>query len=391
MALISGATNSPADNSGVILVVDDNATNRHLLRAILEADGFVVEESANGSDCVTHCLDATPDVVILDVMMPVMNGIEACRKLRESFTPDELAIVLSSTLDESQDIASGLAAGANDYLTKPIERVVLLARLRQLIELRRSRTRMRELESKLNQRVRMDTVSQFATGIAHNFNNLFGGMLGATDLLTKITAGNARAERCLAVIRGGIDSGIKLTRKMAVLTRAESNESGSGARAATVLSDVLSNIFEVQRNLVGDRVMFSSQVLAQDLCVAMDEQHLIDVLASLIHNAVDAIPERGAVTVTAERVVDSSDSSKRVEVRIVDTGSGMNEGILGRLYEPFFSTKTLDQVNGVSIQGNGLGMWNVYNLVKMAGGEIEVRSAPGKGTTFILGLPAFEQ
>lgn len=488
------------------LIVDDSSTNRLLLRAILQSAGYEVDECVDGRECLDYCQKYIPRMILLDVMMPEVNGIEVCSVLRESYNKDALPIILVTTKSEADDIALGLAAGANDYVTKPIDRKVLMARiesqlnhteshhliaeqkkaieqalkiqnamgdvlpdaiaitnndgivlyvndlltsicddrnpqrvedlfewafegrlqsmfapLREVLEqqvdqeideefevfahghwnyrlvsrpfsidgaqtlrvwLFRDLTQMRELERKLNQQLKLDTVSTFAMGVAHNFNNMMGGILGAAQLLRRRVNKDASCEKLLDVIEKSIASGSRLTEKMSSLVRREleshAEDRESVMRVLEIVADAASSVSDkaVEIQVAGD----------QDVFVNLSLKNSIDIFQNLILNAVDAIDQVGQIKVDVQ--VDQS--TQLVNILVEDNGRGMSQEELARIFEPFYSTKNLDQRNKVSMEGNGLGMWNVYNLVKACGGEIDIQSAPGQGTQVMIELPVYE-
>ncbi|RMG40957.1 MAG: hybrid sensor histidine kinase/response regulator [Candidatus Dadabacteria bacterium] len=483
-----------------ILVVDDSATNRFLLRSILEALGYPVIECEDGIECLEYCEADKPSVVLLDIMMPRMDGIEVCRRLREKYGREELPIIMVTTKSESSDLATSMELGANDYVTKPLDRQVFLARLENQLLLRSSQqkireqqevlenaleiqsamgdvlpegiavfdvfgaciyrnahlvelcsdrqidsaqdvfklifngalegqlheilsqihldkrlvidreltsenlsvqvvtkpiwpdranslrlwiwrdlTKMRELERQTRQQIKLDTVGIFAAGVAHNFNNIMGGILGASEVLKHMARGNTKLERCIKVIQTAVDNGVKLTKKMSVLKHRD--VSGADEEGLNLL-DALLVVVGTQQELVGERITFEVNVPEECRLLKIDTTNFIDIMSNLISNAVDAIEESGTIRIVAREL-----NSDFVELTLQDNGHGMDQETLSKIYEPFFSTKNLDVRNSVSMEGNGLGLWNVYNLVKMAGGEIEHRSKPGEGTTVILQLP----
>lgn len=490
------------EQQDTVLVVDDHASNRTLLRGLLKANGYEVKECANGQECLNFVAQQVPAIILLDVMMPEVNGLEVCRLLRESHSRAELPIIMVSALGENQDVAQGLQVGANDYVNKPIDRLVLLARMeshlalsraqRELLEqkrvvehalrvqnslgnvlpeivlvhdergaviysnqqlereftaampgtvseimrgifkgvfaqplsdklqicmsnwehsfecelsesngtfrsvrvlsrpvplgdgrverlwLFRDETEMRELQRRVNQQVKLDTVGLFAAGIAHNFNNILGGILGASELLVRLVGDNEKALRCLKIIKRGVDAGMRLTRKMGAITLRQSSQQGS-----CDFQHVLENATSTYRTLMEDRISFIVDVPARLPPIKLADMQLLEILASVIANSVEAIEQNGEISI----YVDWASGKNVLDVRIRDTGCGMSPETLARLYEPFFSTKKLDKASGVSVEGRGLGLWNAYSLLKMNGGEMQVQSEFSKGTQVELRLP----
>ncbi len=486
-----------------VLVVDDEPANRRLLRALLEKEGHRVEECANGADCVTRCMKEPPGLVLLDVMLPDVDGLSICQRLRCDFNKDELPIVLVTSLIEGSDIKAGLESGANDYITKPIDRSILLARVRnqlsiseatrELIEQKRIVLRnlevqsaignaldqailvhtasgeiiygnqklsaalqgasalhtsivfnqifdgsladqhrlylqaiernpeieiieeveieatqsrhyqiesrvirfddevalrlwvwrdvshTRELERRVQQQLKLETVSLFAVGVAHNFNNYMGSMLGACDILDKTIGENKTAVRCLNVIKKALDYSQQLTRKMSLLVRREQTDSEQPGQS---LREAILNIVAEQQAVSSKQIEFDLSKVAKDApLVAMEQSNLNNILANIISNAVDALKSTGRIVFALES------QGEHLLLKVSDDGCGMDQITLQRAFEPFFSTKNLDTRNGMSMVGNGLGLWNVYNLLKVYDGNIQISSKPGQGTEVQLLLP----
>lgn len=491
-----------------VLVVDDEPTNRVLLRALLKRAGYVVVEAENGVTCLEYLNSSTPDAVLLDVMMPELDGLTVCRRVRENLSREELPILLVTTLSEGEHIAEGLAAGANDYIAKPIDREVLLARLESQLALAESRRKLaeqqqalahslvlqnaiadvlpdalavhdregrllhvnqpllsaytrgvpqtiqdvfsglfeglvdvgcrkgwkrieqqpdaelnyeisisrgpishvqvvsrpvvlvgvegvrlwlwrdlsgqRELEKLVNQRVRLETVGIFASGVAHNFNNFLGSIVGATDLLSRLIPDDPKLKKCVEVIRKAVLSSTRLTKRISRLgTRRGAISLPVGVSIAKVVDTILRDDYPAESR----GFQFVSVGLDDLPRVALTEEALHDILSNVISNAVDALREGGSITVEAA----VSGEGALVDLAVTDTGIGMDEAVLQRVFEPFFTTKKLDEVNGVSTEGHGLGLWNTYHVLKVAGGDVRIHSVPGVGTTVTVQLPVMQE
>jgi signal transduction histidine kinase len=224
----------------------------------------------------------------------------------------------------------------------------------------------------------LDAVNVFATGIAHNFNNLLCGISGAIDMLEGIAGEDTRAKRCVGLTRRCVDEGVALTRKMI----ATGPQAVSGDMSA-VLEDVVKSVVEVHEVLQSGRVAFELALPPDLPPVGMPWDSLARVVQNLVLNSVEAIEAVGKVTISAT----AAPTTDALTLKIEDTGSGMDETTLRRVFEPFFSTKSLDQAHGIASDGSGLGLWNVYRAVKTAGGSVSMKSQVGRGTTVEVTLP----
>jgi two-component system cell cycle response regulator len=148
-----------------ILVVDDNPANRKLLEARLNAEYFDVLTVSNGPDAIQMCEKALCDIVLLDVMMPDMDGFEVCRRLKSHISTSHLPVVLVTALDQPADRVRGLEAGADDFVTKPIDEMQLIARVRSLARLK---VVIDELRNRANTTVALGMIAPFATPSAED-------------------------------------------------------------------------------------------------------------------------------------------------------------------------------------------------------------------------------
>jgi len=155
-----------------ILVVDDTPVNVRLLSDLLTARHYVVATAASGPEALEKIDRETPDLVLLDVMMPGMSGYDVCRKLRENPDTSLLPVVMVTALDPAQERVKGLEAGADDFLTKPINQLELLARVRSLLRIKQLHDELAALNRSLEQRVQEQVASSTASGASNAFSRL---------------------------------------------------------------------------------------------------------------------------------------------------------------------------------------------------------------------------
>ena len=365
------------DGAARILVVDDVALNRRLLRTVVEGGGWLVEEVCDGVECVERCLlGPPPTLVLLDIMMPRMDGIEALSKIRNQYSRQELPVIIVTTQSEEVGLSAALKAGANDYVSKPLIRDVLLARVGQQLELRKCYADLERLQHEL----KLDMVSTFALGVAHNFNNCFASILGAAELIKRGAEGNAKLNQYTELIRRAVDGGVGFTKKLSAIVKANSSDA---SLTKEHLGKVLEDFALTQKAQVGERIEFPLHLGELPPQLAVDDRTLQGLLSIVVTNAVEAIATTGEVRITAQHGA----GDEFLMLTVSDTGEGMDPVVLQRVFEPFFSTKNLDRVGGVSIQGNGLGLWNAYHMLKLLGGDIRISSEKGRGTEVLMLVP----
>src|SRR5438067_1519113 len=280
-------------------------------------------------------------------------------------------------------------------LSKPVEKIVagsvenLTRRKQAEDDLRASN---RELEKALNelkatqqqviQQERLSAIGQMASGIAHDFNNNLTPILGFAELLLhndRLLDNKVEARRCLEMLRTSAKDAASVVSRLREFYRpAETDEEFPVVDLAKIVQQAVSLTEPKWRNQTqakGLTVMVTAEIQASPF-VAGQESALREVLTNLIFNAVDAMPEGGHVS------IETSIEGNEAVIRVRDTGTGMTEAVRQRCLEPFFSTK--------GERGTGLGLSMVYGIIERHRGKLEIESAAGQGTTFIIRLPLAE-
>ncbi len=245
-------------------------------------------------------------------------------------------------------------------------------------------TAQRELENKVTQQQKMELVGQLAGGIAHDFNNVLSAIMMATDFLLNAHRPTDPSFQDIMQIKQNANRAASLVRHLLAFSRKQTMRP-----QVLDLGEVLSDLNMLLRRLIGENV--SLQVVhGRDLWpVKVDISQFEQVIVNLAVNARDAMPEGGRLNVrTANVTAKECDryhakgmpAADYVLVEVTDTGTGIPAAIIGKIFEPFFSTKDVGK-------GTGLGLSTVYGIIKQTGGFVYVDTAEGKGTTFRIFLP----
>jgi signal transduction histidine kinase len=383
-----------------ILIVDDVADNRTILRRRFERKGYGIAEAESGKGCLDAIAnDGTFDVVLLDVMMPDMNGLDVLRKIRETHSDVQLPVIMVTGKTESQDIVDALSAGANDYITKPVDFAVALARVttqvgrRQAEEhVRRANEALSQANEDLERRIAERTVELVATNeqltvankakddflviVSHELRTPLNGMIGMGQMLAKTEltdpqrkmAGiiNASAEQLHGVVADLLDT-LDLT--------------AGGLKLSAEQTDLCALIDEVAAEAAAKAaakgLTFKADTDKAAGAVQADPQRLRQILGKLLDNAVK-FTEAGQVTLSVRRDGD------RVAIEVSDTGVGFDDQTAKRMFRPF---ETADGSLTRRFGGIGLGLAICRGLVDLMDGEISAEGKPGKGATFRVELP----
>ena len=356
-----------------LLIVDDLGINRELLARRFEARGYRVTEADGGARALQLIAEQPFDLVLLDVMMPDVDGRDVLRRIREERSASVLPVIMVTARSESADVVEALELGANDYITKPVDFAVAWARVEAQVGRKRAEDEARETEARLRSAQKMEALGQLAGGIAHDFNNL----LLVIDGYTRMAAAASRDPEVvqqLDEVLQATATAEALIKKLSVFSRRALVE-----REVTRLSAALEDIAGMLRPLLGARHPLRLEVdpAARELCAHLDPCELSQAVINLAINARDAMPAGGAVRLRL------SAAEGAAEIAVQDAGCGMDEATRLRAFEPFFTTKRPGE-------GTGLGLAMVYGFVQQSGGSVAVESAPGRGSTFRLRLPCVE-
>lgn len=391
----------------VVLIIDDELPNVRLLERILKR-----------ADC-PHCIGTTdprealalfekhePDLILTDWLMPYQDGCAVIEQIHAAIGTDDYVPIVVLTADITPATRRrALAAGATDFLTKPFDQFEVLLRVENLLVTRFAHVKVQEQNARLETHVRERTIDlekalaelkttqrqvvqqerlaalgTMAGGIAHDFNNALSVIMGFSDILLS-KAGNGlsaeEAERPLATILTAAEDASKIVGRLREFYRRD-NES-EAVRVAVNFNELVDQAvsltkprWETQSRAAGTPINVTTS-LGSIGFVSGDPASLREMLTNLIFNAVDAMPEGGTITL---RTMGDQDS---VRIEIADTGTGMSEEVRERCLEPFFTTKGKN--------GTGLGLAMVFGIVQRHGGTMDIESALGKGTTFIIRFP----
>lgn len=235
------------------------------------------------------------------------------------------------------------------------------------------------IEDQLLQRQRLEALGRVGAGVAHDLNNMLGAISASVDYLGRLPSerpvGSSEVRDSIADIRTALGQASELARGILKFARGRSR-----GHALVDLSVVCQEVIRLAHHTF-DRAILLEQEVAPNLIVSGDQAELHQVIMNLCLNARDAMPAGGTLRVRAELVDQVAGERPRVRIAIEDSGSGMDPVTRARIFEPFFTTKP----EGA---GFGLGLSTVREVVSMHGGQVEVRSSPGKGTSFFIHLPA---
>jgi len=238
------------------------------------------------------------------------------------------------------------------------------------VTLYRDLTERRAFEAQLRQAKKMEVLGQLTGGVAHDFNNLLAAITGNLYLLEQDGSLSEPGQRFATRARSAAERGATLTRRLLAFARLQPL-----TPSAVEVDAFIRDLADLIEYSVGQSVTVELDLNAGDACAWVDRGQLENALLNLSINARDAMPDGGTLRLVSrfDRVADA------VSLEVTDNGLGMNQEVRERVFEPFFTTK--------AGSGSGLGLSIVYGFIKQSGGDIELKTEPGKGTSFIMHLP----
>jgi len=372
-----------------VLIVDDVADNRDLLSRRFTRRGYEVVEAEGGVRALEIIGGGGIDLVLLDVMMPDINGLEVLATVRETLSAIQLPIIMVTAQAESRQIARALELGANDYVTKPVDFAVALARADTQVGRRRAELDLIATNRLLHQKVTElneavskaeaanQAKSDFLANMSHEIRTPLNGVMGLADVLA-CTALDEHQRKLVAVITS---SAAVLERLLSDVLDTAKVEAGQMEIQATPsrLEDVVQNTAAlIEPTALAKGLRFHVSVAPEAVGVMnVDAARLGQVLTNLLSNAVKFTAE-GEVTLA----VTSTPAGRKFVV--ADSGIGFSAEVKARLFERF---EQGDNSITRRFGGTGLGLSISRQLSELMGGTLEADATPGVGAVFTLELP----
>lgn len=387
------------------LIVDDDAVNRLLACAALESAGWNVEEAENGREALEAFQRLQPDVVLLDVMMPEMDGYTTCAALRKLPEGAHTPVLIMTGLDDYNSITQAYDAGATDFLTKPLNGLLLTHRVRYIVRSSRIVQELRDSQASLVQArdAALESTrlkSEFLATVSHEIRTPMNGVLGMTEWLmdTQLTP---EQRDCAEAIRTSGDTLLSIISNILDFSKIESGKlqlQQIDFDVRRLLEDIVGP-FRQRTQLKG--VALACQIQAQvPIWLRGDPDRLRQIVSNLLGNAIK-FTEHGEIVLRAEvderqdpidpdRPVASrpvnGNARRLVTVRfsVADTGIGIAPEACTRIFQPFMQA---DGSTTKKYGGTGLGLAICQQLVDLMGGSIGVDSEPGQGSVFHVTVP----
>ncbi|MFB2939429.1 response regulator [Aerosakkonemataceae cyanobacterium BLCC-F154] len=369
----SGSTKSNED----ILIVDDTPDNLRLLSAMLTKKGYEVRKALNGRAAIASAQADTPDLILLDIKMPEMEGYEVCQHLKADPKTRDIPVIFISALDDVMDKVRAFASGGIDYVTKPFQEAEVLARIENQLKIQRLQKKLIQQNEELARSNR--ELEQFASVVSHDLQQPLQGITGFAKIMA-IKYQNSLDETALDYLNRIFESGGRMQRLIQdLLTYAQvgtPNQTFELIDCNLILEQVRENL---QTAIAEKYAKLDYDFLPK---VIGNETQLIQLFQNLISNAIKFTnPEK-----SPEIKILAVPQNFKWCFEIHDNGIGIDTENLGRIFEAFHRVHSAKE-----FPGTGIGLATCKKIIENHQGEIWVKSELNVGTTFYFTLPIEKQ
>ncbi|MBN2635007.1 MAG: hybrid sensor histidine kinase/response regulator [Prolixibacteraceae bacterium] len=362
-----------------ILVVDDNPDNIKIIALILRSLHYKIVIATSGAQAIEMVEHTHPDLILLDVMMPHLDGFETSRIIKSKPEYENIPIIFITALNDTESLVKGFQAGGVDYITKPFNRDELISRMRTHIDLKQTRDKLESATKHLEQ---LNTLKDtMFSVIGHDLRSPLSSVKMTLEFLAAMACfDNHKISESIHLMLKTTDEVFNLLENLLAWAKSQSNNIQIN-KEKLCTADLVNNLYFLNKGTLEQKRIAFHQEIETGHFLNADLNTLKVVLRNLLSNAIKFTPENGSVTIKALYVEGKS------RIIVSDTGIGISETDLPKLLNPSQHHTTYGTNNE---SGSGLGLLLCKDFMEKNGGVISVESKLGKGTNFILDLPMSE-
>ncbi|MDQ7786334.1 MAG: response regulator [Thermodesulfovibrionales bacterium] len=348
-----------------ILIVDDAPDTVELLRKRFRAEGYDTDQAYNGEEGLQKVSEYNPDLLVLDVMMPIMDGYEVCKRMKADEKTKYIPILMLTAKGEIEHKVKGLDIGADDYMAKPFDYKELSARIRSLLSIKATHEKKVETE-------KTGALEQMIDEVAHEIRNPLTSIGGfARKVFQKLPEDDPNRKYMEMIIE---DVAVleEMIRQLIELKSMEISQKDP----VNINEIVLDSLKVFEKEFTEKNIKVTTELMNDIPLLPIDKKLMKRSFCNMIKNAVEAME-----TTEKNLIIRTMDGNENLKVQITDTGKGIEKEKIKNIFDPMVSSK---------IYSPGLGLTFALKIVQYHKGTISVDSEPGKGTTFTIILPVKE-
>ncbi len=360
-----------------ILIVDDASKNIQVVANILKQEGYQMAFARNGKTALSRAETMPFDLILLDIMMPEMDGYEACERLKKNPETKDIPVIFLTAKTDKESVLKGFGLGAVDYVTKPFNAAELLARVKTHLELKLAKEDLRNSRDQLQEL--NATKDKFFSIIAHDLRNPFNALISGSDMLVHYfeELEQEQIKEFIEEINLASRQAFNLLGNLLEWARSQTGRILYSPEKISMDEIVQKNKDLLEQNAKEKNIHLANDV-EPDTFVYADKDMIATVIRNLMTNALKYTPYGGKVTITSKNAGDFT------ETWISDTGAGIGKEDMDKLFRIDTKYSTLGTANE---RGTGLGLILCKEFVKGNHGKIWVKSEVGKGSDFKFTLP----
>jgi signal transduction histidine kinase len=372
----TATTEAPA----TILVVDDEPTNVAVLERVLESAGYQLTSASNGREALAILAQGPPDLVLLDIVMPEIDGFEVCRQIKTSPQWCDIPVIMLTGLNDEEDYARAIACGADDFMTKSCAAPVLLARVRGYVRVKQAMEQLRT--AKAAAEAANLAKSQFLANMSHELRTPLNAIIGCEMLLEEAEARDQEGlPSDLQKIHTAGKHLLVLINDILDLSKIEAGKMALCLETFAVAGMIQEIVTTIEPLVAKNANTLVVQVAEGVGTIHSDSTKIRQSLLNLLSNACK-FTTQGTLTLVVRRAM--QENAERVLFQIQDTGIGLSPAKIEKLFQPFTQA---DASTTRKYSGTGLGLAITQRFCHMLGGDLTVESRLEQGSTFTIRLP----
>ena len=384
---------------GSILVIDDNSLNLQLMSSLLRTNGYKPVIANSGANALKYLEQKTPDLILLDIMMPEMDGFEVIKRLKEDASYAEIPVIFLTAKSDVTDVVNGFRLGAVDFITKPFRSEEVLARIKTQLSLKQALIDLEQKNKtllKLNQQIENARLkleqqakqlenldaqkNRFFSILAHDLRNPFSGFVGMTKILAENRQDmeDSQQEEFIQILD---QTAVKVNKLLENLLKWAQLQMGSLEYDKTqfAIREIAAECIDLKQEATDQKRILVLNEIDPRCLVNADVQMTTTILRNLISNAIKFTKKDGVIKLDSMRLPDG-----KLHISVRDNGIGMPKEMLSKLFQ---LNEKVSRPGTEGEESTGLGLLLCKALAEKQGGELWAESEEGEGSVFNFTLP----